>query len=74
MPLGPTGAWDSGAVGTPWIVVDPDDRKLRMYYVGAGERAAGLEEHAEAEASAVHKIGMAECDGEDLTVWRRFQI
>jgi len=66
------GAWDSGAVGTPWIVPAPEGGLL-MYYVGAGYRGEDFSDLVEAEASAVHQIGLASCDGEDLTRWTRWQ-
>lgn len=66
------GAWDSGAVGTPWLIQAPDGGLL-MYYVGAGYRGEEFDDLVEAEASAVHQIGLATCDGEDLTRWTRWQ-
>lgn len=61
------GRWDAGAVGTPWVMPMADGR-LRMYYVGADER----EDRLEAEAGARHQIGLAICNGSDLTHWRRW--
>jgi hypothetical protein len=62
-----SGLWDAGAVGTPWVV-PMDDGSLRMYYVAANER----EDRLEAEAGACHQIGLALCDGRDLTRWSRW--
>ena len=44
------------------------DSTLRLYYVGADER----EDKLEAEAGATHQIGLALCDGTDLTNWKRW--
>lgn len=57
--VGPAGAWDSLAVGTPYLV--PDGGGLRMYYVGFGPRPTAR--------GVGGSIGLAYCDGSDLTRW-----
>ncbi len=64
-----SGRWDAGAVGTPWVMRMADGT-VRLYYVGADER----EDRLEAEAGAAHQIGMAVCDGTELTSWRRWVV
>jgi hypothetical protein len=58
LPRGEPGAWDALSIGTPWLLPMPDG-SLRLYYVGFSEQAETA-------------IGMAVCDGKDLTRWERY--
>jgi hypothetical protein len=57
--VGPAGAWDSLAIGTPYLV--PDGDGLLMYYVGFGPRPTAR--------GVGGSIGLARSDGRDLTRW-----
>jgi predicted GH43/DUF377 family glycosyl hydrolase len=59
--LGSPGAWDSIAIGTPYLV--PDGAGLLMYYVGFGPRPT--------TRGVGGSIGLARCDGRDLTRWEK---
>ena len=56
---GPSGTWDALAIGTPYLLAEPDG-SLKIYYVGFSEQG-------------VTGIGMATCDGDDLLTWTKFQ-
>jgi hypothetical protein len=58
VPRGDPGAWDALAIGTPWLLPMPDG-SLRLYYVGFDEQVET-------------GIGMAVCDGRDLTRWEKY--
>jgi hypothetical protein len=62
-----SGRWDAYAIGAPSVVALPDGR-LRMYYIGSNEAGEG---EAVDELRLRHQIGLAVCDGHDLTRWRR---
>lgn len=62
-----SGRWDAFAVGTPCVVEAPEGG-LWLYYIGSNE--AGDHQVAD-EMSLRHQIGLACCDGDDLTRWRR---
>jgi hypothetical protein len=53
--LGAPGSWDEIAIGTPYLVAEADG-SLKLYYVGFDKRI-------------VPGIGLALCDGRDLTRW-----
>jgi predicted GH43/DUF377 family glycosyl hydrolase len=56
---GGPGAWDEMAIGTPYLLPMPDGA-LRLYYVGfSGQIETG--------------IGLATCDGRDLTRWEKYE-
>ncbi|MCS6802163.1 MAG: glycosyl hydrolase [Chloroflexota bacterium] len=59
--VGPAGTWDSLAIGTPYLV--PDGAGLLMYYVGFGPRPTAR--------GVGGSIGLARCDGRDLTRWEK---
>jgi hypothetical protein len=56
--VGGPGTWDEIAVGTPYLVPQADG-SLWMYYVGFS-------------AEGISGLGLAMCDGRDLTRWRRW--
>ncbi|MFN8534711.1 MAG: glycosyl hydrolase [Dehalococcoidia bacterium] len=61
---GAAGAWDSIAIGTPYLVLD-DAGGLLMYYVGFGPRPT--------DRGSGGSIGLARCDGRDLTRWEKVE-
>lgn len=65
-PAADTGAWDSGAIGTPCLV-ELDGTRRFMYYVGR-EDARGRPEN-----DARYQIGVAVSDDPALRLWRRWQ-
>lgn len=62
-PSAEPGAWDGGAVGRPNLVA-LDDGRYRLYYYGQSGKGAGA-------AQEWAGIGIAECDGSDLSSWER---
>ena len=63
--VGPPGAWDSLAVGTPYLVPE-EGGALRLYYVGFGPRPT--------PRGVGGSIGLAVCDGRDLTRWEKVTL
>ncbi|GIW05482.1 MAG: hypothetical protein KatS3mg060_0287 [Dehalococcoidia bacterium] len=57
--LGMPGSWDEIAIGTPYLVAEPDG-SLKLYYVGFSSRI-------------VPGIGLALCDGHDLRRWQKIE-
>jgi len=67
-----SGRWDSGSIGTPFIVPMPDG-SYRMYYVGmAGPDPELSVRHKGNELAIRHQIGMAVSDGSNFRKWRRW--
>jgi predicted GH43/DUF377 family glycosyl hydrolase len=54
---GAPGSFDERAMGTPYLVAEPDG-SLKLYYVGFS-------------AQGVSGIGLVVCDGRDITRWER---
>jgi hypothetical protein len=65
-PPAATGAWDSGAIGTPCLVEFGGGRSF-MYYVGREDARGGPENDAR------YQIGLAVSDDPALLRWRRWQ-
>lgn len=70
---GPPGEnrWDGAGLGTPWVVPAGDGR-LFLYFVGATENPNPVPGQMD-ENAITHRFGLAVCDGEDLTRWRRIR-
>lgn len=66
-----SGHWDAGGIGTPWVVPMPDGG-LRLYHVGASE-SRSPDPAVIDRAGIINRIGMASCDGRDLTRWKRWE-
>lgn len=66
-PVG-SGAWDCGAIGTPWVV-DVGGGRHHMYYVGREVPRAG-----QGENDARYQIGLAVSDDPQLLQWRRWSV
>lgn len=62
-----SGRWDSGAIGTPWLV-ELDGGRSHMYYVGREVAAEGRSEN-----DARYQIGLAVSDDPELLQWRRWE-
>ena len=62
-----SGRWDSGAIGTPWMI-DRGDNRFYMYYVGRGVRPPGGTDN-----DAHYQIGLAVSDDPELLKWRRWE-
>lgn len=61
-----SGAWDCGAIGTPWLVPVGTGRHY-LYYVGREVARPGASEN-----DARYQIGLAVSDDPDLRRWRRW--
>lgn len=60
--------WDSFAVGAP-CVVENDKGEYCMYYIGSNEVES---DDPYDELGLKHQIGMAVCENQELTLWRRW--
>ncbi|MDW8253638.1 MAG: glycosyl hydrolase [Chloroflexota bacterium] len=56
---GAAGSFDERAMGTPYLVPEPDG-SLKLYYVGFS-------------AQGVSGIGLLVCEGDDITRWERYR-